>query len=185
MKRITLLLCLAIMAAFPAVAAQLYRWVDDKGNVEWRDTPPPPTAKNVESRTIRSGPAPTSATPYSVQQAVKNFPVTLWITDCGEPCSKGRAHLARRGVPYTEKNAQADLAGFKTASGGGMEVPLLVVGSSLLKGYLESAWDAALDNAGYPRSPSVGYKPPPPAAAPPSPAAQAPASPQPAPPPAQ
>jgi hypothetical protein len=76
-------------------------------------------------------------------------------------------------VPYTEKNAQSDLAAFKTASGGGMEVPLLVVGSSPLKGYLESAWDAALDNAGYPRSPSVGYKPPPPAA-------QAPASLQPA-----
>lgn len=184
MKRIALLLCLATMAALPAAAAQLYRWVDDKGNVEWRDTPPPPTAKNVESRTIKTGPVPTSALPYSVQQAVKNFPVTLWVTDCGDPCSKARAHLARRGVPYSEKNAQVDLAEFKKASGGGMEVPLLIVGTGAsLKGYLESDWDAALDNAGYSRTASVGYQPPPPASAP-SPAAQAPAVAQPAPAPA-
>src|SRR5262245_24004289 len=30
------------------LAAQLYRWVDDKGNVEYRDTPPPQNAKKVE-----------------------------------------------------------------------------------------------------------------------------------------
>ena len=162
MKKITVLLCTIVMT-LPAAAAQLYRWVDDKGNVEWRDTPPPSTAKKVEQRNLSVSTIPTGGLPYSVQQAVKNFPVTLWITNCGDACNRARAHLARRGVPYAEKNARSDVEGFKKATGGSMEVPLLIVGSHSLKGYLESDWDATLDLAGYPRTPSIGYKAPPPA----------------------
>lgn len=142
-------------------AAQLYRWVDEKGNVEWRDTPPPPTAKKVERRKIGVSTIETSELPYSVQQAVKNFPVTLWLTDCGDTCNKARAHLDRRGVPYTERNVQSDVEAFKKASGGSMEVPLLFVGSNQLKGYLESDWDAALDTAGYPKTALTAARPKP------------------------
>lgn len=145
--------------ALPVTAAQLYRWVDEKGNVEWRDTPPPPTAKKVEQRDIRASTIETSELPYTLQQAVKNFPVTLWVTDCGDACTKARAHLNRRGIPYTESNPQSDIAGFKKASGGDMQVPLLFVGSNRLKGYLESEWDAALDTAGYPRTALIPAKP--------------------------
>ena len=153
------LLALVIACAIaPAGAAQLYRWVDDKGNVEWRDTPPPPSAKSVEQRNVSGNTIQTSTLPYSVQQAVKNFPVTLWVFDCGDPCIRARAHLARRGVPHTERNAQKDLEELKKLIGG-TEVPLLLVGSKQLKGYLENDWDAALDSAGYPRTPLPGMKP--------------------------
>ncbi|HEX6003781.1 MAG TPA: glutaredoxin family protein [Burkholderiales bacterium] len=159
MKRtIGLTLC-ALMFAAPLYAAQLYRWVDDKGNVEWRDTPPPAAAKKVEQRTIHASTIPTSELPYSVQQAAKNFPVTLWATDCGDLCNRARAHLARRGVPYTDKDPQADFEAFKKASGGGAEVPLLLVGAQRLKGYLESEWDSTLDFAGYPKTALVAVKP--------------------------
>lgn len=141
------------------LAAQLYRWVDDKGNVEWRDTPPPPTAKKVEQRKIAVPPATTSPElPYSVQQAAKNFPVTLWISDCGEACDRARAHLSRRGVPHTEKSPQSNFEVFKKETGGG-EVPVMFVGSNRVKGYLESEWDAALDFAGYPKTALVPIKP--------------------------
>ena len=161
MKRtVVLTLAFAIFSA-PLVAAQLYRWVDEKGNVEWRDTPPPPNAKKVEQRNVRGNTIQTGELPYSVQQAVKNFPVTLWLTDCGDLCDKARAHLNRRGVPHTERNGQAEVEAFKKASGGGMEVPLLFVGSNRLKGYLESDWDAALDTAGYPKTALVPLKPQP------------------------
>ena len=165
MRNLLLALALSILAA-PLGAAQLYRWVDEKGNVEWRDTPPPATAKKVEQRKLGTSTIQTSELPYSVQQAVKNHPVTLWITDCGEVCTRARAHLNRRGVPHTERNAQAELDAFKKVSGGGLEVPLLVVGSSQVKGYLEGDWDAALDTAGYPRTAAAGFKPKPPAPGP-------------------
>ena len=158
MKRAMVLICAASILSGAVVAAQLYRWVDEKGNVEWRDTPPPASAKKVEQRRIDSSTIETSSLPYSLQQTVKNFPVTLWVTNCGAPCDQGRALLARRGVPYTEKDPQQDIETFKKLSGG-LEVPVLFIGSNRIKSYLESEWDAALDSAGYPRTPPPGAKP--------------------------
>lgn len=172
MTRIFFLIAV-VLAAQAASAAQLYRWVDDKGRVEWRDTPPPANARKVERRTIESSVIETSTLPYSVQQAVRNFPVTLYISNCGEGCDKARAHLTRRGVPFSQKNPQDDVEGYKKLTNGGMEVPLLYIGKEQLKGYLETGWDSALDNAGYPRQPVPGYaapKPPAPPAAKPAPA---------------
>ncbi|HEX2829996.1 MAG TPA: glutaredoxin family protein [Burkholderiales bacterium] len=140
-----------------ASAAQLYRWVDEKGRVEWRDTPPPADARNVEQRTVGGNTIQTSTLPYSVQQAMKKHPVTLWAFDCGEPCTAARNHLAKRGVPYTERNASRESAALKKLTGS-LEVPVLTVGSHTLKGYLDTEWDAALDSAGYPRTPPPGMK---------------------------
>src|SRR4051812_17004452 len=153
-----LLLALALgIAVGPAGAAQLYRWVDEKGRVEWRDTPPPPNAKNVEQRTVASNTIQTSTLPYSVQQAVKNFPVTLWVFDCGDYCTRARNHLARRGVPHTERSSQKEGDALKKLTGS-TDVPVLVLGPTIVRGYLESEWDAALDAAGYPRTPIPGVK---------------------------
>ncbi len=82
MTRIAALLTLplaVLMSAIPAQAAQLYRWVDAQGRVEWRDTPPPANAnaKKIEQSTIGGSSIETSTLPYGVQQAVRNFPVTL------------------------------------------------------------------------------------------------------------
>jgi glutaredoxin len=185
-RSVALLATTLSVASGVALAAQLYRWVDEKGNVEWRDTPPPATAKKVEERRI-GGLAPSSVElPYSLQLAVKNFPVTLWVTDCGDACNKARAHLARRGVPHQEKDPRADFENFQKLTGG-TEVPVLFVGSTRLRGYLEGDWDSALDTAGYPRTalvkPQPGIQPKPPAeksapadkgaAAPPAPPASA------------
>jgi glutaredoxin len=158
MKRTAFGICVLSVIAGAVFAAQLYRWEDDKGNVEYRDTPPPPNAKKVE--VFRAGGAMVEAStlPYSVQLAAKNFPVTLWNSSCGGPCDQARAHLARRGVPYTEKDPRTDIAAY-TKLTGGMEVPVIFIGSSRIKGYLESEWDAALDIAGYPRFALPGTKP--------------------------
>lgn len=152
------LVALAIaLVTGPLGAAQLYRSVDEQGRVEWRDTPPPASAKNVEQRNVGSNTIQTSTLPYSVQQAVKNFPVTLWVFDCGEPCTTARNHLARRGIPHTERNAEKDRDALRKLTGS-LEAPVLVVGTKQLKGYLDSDWDAALDAAGYPRTPIPGVK---------------------------
>jgi glutaredoxin len=86
--------------------------------------------------------------------AAKNFPVTLYITDCGNACTKAREHLTKRGVPFNEKDAgtpevQTELKKLI----GALEVPVLAVGTiTRLKGYDPAAWNAALDEAGYPKS---------------------------------
>ncbi len=154
----TIILIAVLLSAGAVQAAQLYRWVDDKGRVEWRDTPPPSSAKKVERRTMGGGVIETSEMPFSVQQAARNFPLTLYVTDCGEGCTKARAHLNRRGLPFNEKNPEADIEGYKQLTGGSLGVPTLFVGREAIKGYQEAMWDTALDNAGYPRS-VIGARP--------------------------
>ena len=56
-----------------------------------------------------------------------------------------------------------------------MEVPLLLVGSNRLKGYLDTEWDSTLDFAGYPKSALITIKPSPAPQKPAIPASQKPA----------
>ena len=154
MKRIALALPL-ILALAAADAGNLYRWVDQDGKVHYTDTLPPPEAKSAERKKL--GDKGVGGTvPYSLQVAIKNFPVTVFnAKDCGEPCKLGMALLNKRGVPYTEKNARdpASTEELSALTGGKLEVPVLTVGRATLRGYEEGAWNNALDTAGYPRSP--------------------------------
>src|ERR1022692_2538627 len=102
------LIAFSLLAFALAAEAQLYRWTDESGTVHYTDTPPPANAKSVQKKgSARPGGAETASTaqrPYALQQAVKNFPVTIYTSkDCGEPCKKGLDYLNKRGVPFTEK----------------------------------------------------------------------------------
>jgi glutaredoxin len=158
MKLPAILLAAAVVVSGTAFAAQLYRWVDEKGNVEYRDTPPPPAAKKFEQRSTGKSSVESSSLPYSVQVAAKNFPVTLWTSKCGPACDQAKAHLVKRGVPHTEKDATVDVDEFTKVTGSN-EVPVLYVGRTQIKGYLASTYDQALDVAGYPKTAPPGYKP--------------------------
>jgi hypothetical protein len=153
MRGIALLFSLAV-AACVAQAAEMYRWVDATGRVHYSDQPPPPEVRNPERRRLGDKPA-ASSLPYALQEAVRQFPVTVYTAEgCGEGCKQGLAYLARRGVPFTEKDARiaenADVV--MSHAGGKLEVPLMVIGRSAVRGFEESTWAANLDAAGYPRS---------------------------------
>ncbi len=171
MKTFVLLLLAAFAAS--AAGAEMYRWVDDKGVVNYTPYPPPANIKKVETKRLGGNTAQAVEGSYSLQLATKNFPVTLYATDCGELCNNARAHLKKRGIPYTEKNPTdaKEVDEFKKISGGGMEIPLMMVGTlKTIKGYLATDWDATFDQAGYPSTALPGAKPaakPPAGAAPP------------------
>ncbi len=163
-----LLWTLSLIFIAGTAQAEMYRWVDAEGKVHYSDTKPPSSAKKVEEKSFGGNVAvSTENMPYSVQLAVKNFPVTLYTGDCGEACKNAQAYLSKRGVPYTLRlpgTKQEDVAAFKQVSSDNM-IPVLVVGKVYtLKGYSESEWASALDQAGYPKSNAFpGGKAPPPA----------------------
>lgn len=175
-------LILAVVSGLVYGQQKLYRWTDANGRVFYTDKPPPGEARNVEQKKLgmRAGTGPL---PYETQVAMRNFPVVLFTTDCGKSCADARALLDKRGVPYVEKNAgeaavQAEI--LKLTGGSTIEVPILMVGKSLTRGWEEALWNGALDTAGYPKSGQV-FVPPRPKKAPtkrasPPPAAEAPAS---------
>lgn len=152
MKAVAWVLFAAV--ALPAHAA-MYKWVDAQGRVQYSDTPPPPNARKVEEHKIVPNTIQTTGAPFAVQEAAKRNPVTLWLSDCGELCTKAREYLARRGVPHTLRNPsrQSEQEAWKQVSGGDNSIPLLLVGANQkLKGFDEAQWSAALDAAGYPRT---------------------------------
>ena len=164
----------------------VYKWTDAEGKVHFSDTPPPPqVSKNVTEKRMGGGSVEATQLPFATQIAMKSNPVTLYTAPkCGGPCEQGRALLSDRGIPYTERDAQAsreDAEVVKKAIGS-LQVPVLLVGSSdALKGYDSGAWHAALDSAGYPRTKLPGTLPPKPVVAPPPPPPEPPPAPPPEP----
>lgn len=141
------------LIAFSA-AAQLYRWTDEQGRVHITDTLPPAGAKDVQKKAARASGAAQPPVPYELAQAMKDFPVTLYTSpNCKAPCAAARGALNERGVPFKEVQVwdEATNAELKRVSGGA-DVPTLVVGRSVHRGFEHSGFDALLDSAGYPEA---------------------------------
>ena len=154
MRASVAVLVLMTGAATAAQAQQLYRWTDEKGRVHITDTPPPASATNVQRRKPPAAPVGESQQSFELGQAVKDFPVTLYTSsDCKQGCTAARAALNRRGAPFKEievadEDTQAELKRVAGAS----EVPTLVVGRSVHRGFQQEAYDSLLDAARYPRT---------------------------------
>ncbi len=166
----------AALACAPGARAQstVYKWTDSQGQVHFSDAPPTEQAKNVTQKRMGGGEVDVSQLPYATQVAMKKNPVTLYTApQCGDPCTEARTLLASRGIPYAERDAQANPADAEQVKKliGALQVPVLVVGADPLKGYEENAWQSALDSAGYPRTKLPGTVAPKPvaSAAPPQP----------------
>jgi glutaredoxin len=146
---------LAPLLLLPVLAqAQMYRWVDDGGKVHYSDQAPASGAKNVQKQSMSAGQGSSASLPYALQQAVRDFPVTLYTSEvCKETCVRARELLNQRGVPYSEVTVtdEADLAQLKKLSGDSV-VPVMTVGREVYKGFESGAYKAALDSAGYPTS---------------------------------
>jgi len=151
------LIAFSLLAFALAAQAQLYRWTDENGKVHYTDAPPPANATNVQKKaSARPGGSEAASgsaqQPYALRQAASNFPVTIYTSkDCGDPCTKGLAHLKKRGVPFTEKTvgSKAEIDAL-TKLAGAPRVPVLVVGVVVQKEYEERSWNGALSTAGYP-----------------------------------
>jgi glutaredoxin len=146
---------IAVALLFAGLQAQaqstVYRWVDKDGKVQFSDAPPPADARNASSRTLGGGVVEEGQVPYATQIATQRNPVTLYASpDCGELCALGRELLAKRGVPFSEKDAKArEVADELKQLVGVVQVPVLKVGANPVKGFSEELWNGALDQAGY------------------------------------
>ena len=167
------MLLIMLVSNVAMTQAETYKWIDADGKVHYSDQPPPPDARKSERKQLGDKPGEV-ALPYVLQQAVKNFPVTMFASDCGDGCDRARALLVKRGVPHSIKDPMVPefRAELKKATGGEEVVPVLKIGRRVLRGFEEGQWNAALDDAGYPKTPLVPVTPvqaKPAAAAPPAP----------------
>ncbi|MFT5588094.1 MAG: glutaredoxin [Bradyrhizobium sp.] len=159
----------SMLASGGGIAQQMYKWTGADGKLNYTDTPPPASARSSESTDIPGAANDSSSVlPYVLVRAAQNHPVVLYTTKTCVPCDLGRAYLAKRGIPYTEKtvNSAADIEHLKRSGGDGT-MPMLLVGRSKQTGFESGAWGNMLTAAAYPetsRLPS-GYRNPPAGAA--------------------
>ena len=159
-------LSIRIALAFGAAAAvlatgaaaqnqQVYRYVDKDGRVVYSDRGPPGDARDVQSKRMRGNVIEDNPLPLASQMAQERFPVTLYSFTCGEVCTQAEGLLNRRGVPYATVNVEtAEGAEQLNKMTGELRAPVLQVGDrTFVKGYSEGQWNAALDEAGYPKAP--------------------------------
>jgi len=159
-KAIVSIVLLAVSAG-SACAGELYKWVDKDGKVHYTDQPPGQDVKAQERRKFGDKPG-TVPLSYSLQVAMKNFPVTLYNADCADACPKAAALLKQRGVPFTDKSARDPVFAeeLKALTGGKLLVPVLKVGKQVLTGFEEGAWNTTLDAAGYPSAGTAAARAP-------------------------
>ncbi|HET7362169.1 MAG TPA: glutaredoxin family protein [Burkholderiales bacterium] len=157
MIRGVVLTALVLLAS--SAQAQVYRWVDENGRVRYTDTPPPASAKAVERKKYGGTGSADAGIPYATQRAMREFPVSLYTApECGKLCADAKALLDKRGIPHREITVSGNEAieDLKKASGK-IQVPTLVVGADSVSGFEATAWNMALDRAGYPSA--SAYKP--------------------------
>src|SRR5215470_13938015 len=156
--RITLAAAVAAVFATAAVAQnqQVYRYVDKEGRVVYSDRGPPADARDIQSKRLRGNVIENNEIPVAAQQAQERFPVTLYSFDCGEVCTQAEGLLNRRGVPYSGVNVETPEGAEQLSKmTGELRAPVLQVGDrTFIKGYSETQWNKALDEAGYPKAPT-------------------------------
>jgi glutaredoxin len=152
------LLIVALLAsmASPAQAQTIYKWVDDKGRVQYSEKPPAGAKSSaVEQRIPAVGsqarseknPQPQGAKPAATAQRPA---VTMYMTDWCPYCRQASEYFRRNRIPFVEhdieKNANAN-AEYKAKGGRG--VPLILVGEQRMSGFSEDRMTQMLKAAGY------------------------------------
>lgn len=132
--------------------AEIYRWVDKNGKVQYSDVPP--TDTTAQTRKLTNNTIEMDKLPYDVRKAAEAAPITFYSSpDYKDVCDTARALLKARKLPFTEKVVKTtdDMKEIVKQIGKAPMVPSLSVGSKLVQGFNEDSWNSALDAAGYPK----------------------------------
>jgi glutaredoxin len=150
------LLAVAGFSSSDVNAQQIYRILGSDGRITYSDKAPLEATARSGAATAVPMPgagALNSALPFELRQAASRYPVTLYTGPGCDPCLAGRAMLAGRGVPFTEKTVTTneDIEALKRLAGA-PSLPFLTIGGQQLKGFSEAEWVQFLDAAGYPKT---------------------------------
>jgi len=140
---------LFILLAGYVQALTVYVCVDPNGAEEfYSDRCPPGTSKTAEKE-VRVA---SEKTEGDLSEIAERNPITIYVSNDCDACDLVRHQLDARGIPFTEKDAGADLEAQTELQelSGGLKIPTLTVAGEVLTGYNKGALEKALSAAGYP-----------------------------------
>ena len=150
---LTLGLICTILLLPTAYGVKLYKWVDEDGNVTYHDRPPPEAGYSFERKDFKLGGQSATKSDWAASKAADESPVVLYTAPKCDACDMARAYLAKREIPFTDKNVSGDAEAINELQekSGALTVPTIIVGSKVMKGYMQSLLEGELDAAGYPK----------------------------------
>jgi len=107
MKRLSMIIGLALCLAFPA-AAQMYKWVDSNGKIHYSDKPPPSNVKTEKLRTPSqpaTAPAASAASDGAKKDTAKTGPKS--VAEQEQAFRKRQADEAKTEQEQAQKEAEA------------------------------------------------------------------------------
>ena len=139
-----------LVGAQPVFATKLYKWVDEYGNVTYKDTPPTDENIKYKEKDINGG---TASGGSAADDAAEKYPVVMYSTPSCSACNSARAYLQSRGIPFEDKNVEGngELQQELKKKAGEISVPTILIGSKVMRGYVQSLLEGELDAAGYPK----------------------------------
>jgi len=137
-------LAVALSAQTAAADDELYKWVDEEGNVTYQDRPPPGKTDDAEMLERSEENARSSG--------ASDVDVVLYSSGNCPECDAVRQLLLSRGVPFEEKLVDGNpaLEAKLRERAGVLSLPTLAVGDNVLLGHNEDLILAALEEAGFP-----------------------------------
>lgn len=146
-----------VFSLYDTSTAEMYRWVDENGDTQITNTPPPQNLKSSEKVKVyrdrpeeAQSPDPTPVVkknePKPSLETKKNHEVILYGTNRCPYCRKAKAFFISRGIDFTdydiEKDKEAALRKKELDPRGG--VPFAIINGRSIRGFSESAYERAL-----------------------------------------
>ena len=136
---------LAMFSACVGAYADVYKWKDEQGRVQFGDRPP--TGFSSEKIPIRSFREPEEMT--TERDMPKAAGIVMYsATWCGV-CRQARAYMISKGLPFTEHDVEKSEAGrvaYKKLNGRG--VPIIMVGDKRMNGFSADHLEQLMKQAG-------------------------------------
>ena len=153
--------------------AEMYRWVDEKGVITFKDYPPPVSKKRkvkvysdkdfdptptLQSSATPATPAapPTRSEKLSESKATQPIPtknerfsgtVEIYVTEWCGYCKKAKAYMKSRNIPFVAYDIEKDSsASRRHAELGGGGVPLIIIGDHKMSGFSPETLERYLGN---------------------------------------
>jgi glutaredoxin len=136
-------------------AAEMYKWVDDKGEIHISDSPPPAPKSTGEIKVYKDSQGGSLDTPPASVKKEESRPtlerkmkadVVLYTTSWCPYCRKARDYLQSRGIDFIEydieKDREAAVRKRQLDNRGG--VPFAIINGRSIHGFSASAYERAL-----------------------------------------
>ncbi len=138
--------------------AEMYRWVDEKGVVTFKDYPPPvskkhkvkiysdndfdpvpplqPAPASTPAKHSAKQPAPQAQQPTQPKAERFTGTVEMYVTSWCGYCKKAEAYMKSRNIPYVAYDIEKDSSARQLHKElGGRGVPLIIIGNNKLSGF--------------------------------------------------